>query len=989
MSGADPIKLRSIVRHGKQRNNGATSKDNADWNYQSLRPEGRISENVGGRIPGLEGEGGAAGFFDGLWKFILLAMVVIAIILGGVALGRQINFNDSNNVICTNLNCTNVTCPFACSNGTDGTCTEPCVNGTCTEPCVNGTDGDPASVAIGNVTTLPPGSSASVVNSGTSSSAIFDFYLPQGEDGEDGVDGSCTEPCINGTKGDTGTAAVGTVTTVPPGTPASVTNVGNSTDAVLDFEIPQGEKGDNGTCTDPCVNGTSSTVAVGNVVTVSPGTPATVTNVGTPENAVFDFEIPQGEKGDNGSCTDTCTNGTSATLAVGTVTTVAPGDPATVTNVGTSLDGIFDFEIPQGEPGDDGTCTEPCINGTDGTSSSVAVGTVNTVPPGDPAVVTNVGTPDNAIFDFDIPRGEPGENGTCTEPCVNGTSSTVAVGNVVTVAPGDPATVTNVGTGFDAIFDFEIPQGQPGENGTCTEPCVNGTDGSSATVAVGTVTTTAPGSFAAVTNVGTSLNAIFDFDIPRGDPGENGTCIDPCVNGTDATVAVGAVTTLSAGSSATVTNSGTSLNAVFDFGIPRGNPGADGANATEGNYSYVAMVDSVYGDDSTGLVASLSTQIPRAFKTISAALTAAGVIATSTSPTVVYVNPGLYDGELTVPSWVILRGISKDAVRIQKLGITGVSSVLVTMSDFSEIKEVTLVMTSSVHVAPPDYIEALDLTGCTVTVSNVLVSVDNSGASSGGTSNIYGIILKGNGCTTGPSVINIESTTVNVLSAGFGEKRGIFMTMTGASSATLRVTKSNIICDNPNGSPTGDDYVGVDANGSNGNATIIASFSRLSGYTADIGITNNVSDSIYLYSTQLAHGTLKGSNAYPMVSQNTPVPIIWGDPGTLPATTGYMRFGTGTTSATNEAALDVVYPFVATTLAVRCITAPSSSESVDFILRKNGVDTALTVLLQQTVLFVKNDWKGITYNTGDTISMKLVPSGATTAADCVVSIVTY
>ena len=43
--------------------------------------------------------------------------------------------------------------------------------------------------------------------------------------------------------------------------------------------------------------------------------------------------------------------GAAATIAVGTVTTVNPGDPATVTNVGTSGAAIFDFEIPEGATG--------------------------------------------------------------------------------------------------------------------------------------------------------------------------------------------------------------------------------------------------------------------------------------------------------------------------------------------------------------------------------------------------------------------------------------------------------------------------------------------------------------------------------------------------------------------------------------------------------------------------------------------------------------
>lgn len=54
---------------------------------------------------------------------------------------------------------------------------------------------------------------------------------------------------VQGAKGDTGlaaTVAVGSTTTVAPGSPASVTNSGTVNAAILDFAIPQGEKGDKG-----------------------------------------------------------------------------------------------------------------------------------------------------------------------------------------------------------------------------------------------------------------------------------------------------------------------------------------------------------------------------------------------------------------------------------------------------------------------------------------------------------------------------------------------------------------------------------------------------------------------------------------------------------------------------------------------------------------------------------------------------------------------
>jgi hypothetical protein len=96
---------------------------------------------------------------------------------------------------------------------------------------------------------------------------------------------------------------------------------------------------------------------------------------------------------------------------------------------------------------------------------------------------------------------------------------------------------------------------------TVTLAGATGATGPAATIAVGTVTTLAAGSAATVSNSGTSGAAVFDFGLPQGATGPSGT------------VAVGTTTTGAAGSSASVTNSGTSTAAVLDFTIPRGDTG--------------------------------------------------------------------------------------------------------------------------------------------------------------------------------------------------------------------------------------------------------------------------------------------------------------------------------------------------------------------------------------------------------------------------------
>ena len=139
-----------------------------------------------------------------------------------------------------------------------------------------------------------------------------------------------------------------------------------------------------------------------------------------------------------------------------------------------------------------------------------------------------------------------------------GAAGQVSVGTTSTLSAGSPATVSNSGTTYNAVLNFGIPQGIQGATGPTGPTGPTGSTGSAATIAVGTTTTLASGTPATVTNSGSSSAATFNFGIPQGIPG------------TAATIAVGTTTTTAPGTSATVTNSGTSGSAVFNFGIPKG-----------------------------------------------------------------------------------------------------------------------------------------------------------------------------------------------------------------------------------------------------------------------------------------------------------------------------------------------------------------------------------------------------------------------------------
>ena len=126
------------------------------------------------------------------------------------------------------------------------------------------------------------------------------------------------------------------------------------------------------------------------------------------------------------------------------------------------------------------------------------------------------------------------------------------------------------------------PPGAKGETGSVGATGAKGDTGTAATVSVGTVSTGNPGSSATVTNSGTTSAAVFNFAIPRGADGTTGATGATGAAGSAATVNVGTVTTGAAGSSASVTNAGTSNAAVFNFAIPKGDVGATGAVGSAG-----------------------------------------------------------------------------------------------------------------------------------------------------------------------------------------------------------------------------------------------------------------------------------------------------------------------------------------------------------------------------------------------------------------------
>jgi len=342
--------------------------------------------------------------------------------------------------------------------------------------------------------------------------------------------------------------------------------------------------------------GSAATIAAGTASTLAYGATPTVTNSGTSSAAIFDFGIPTGpqgppgQKGESGGFVirhkyDSFTSFQADTdpinnhgFGVGDLALI--GGDETAAEYGR----MYLYKgAGNGEPGTQNTAWQYLVDlsvagvqGPTGASASIQLASSHLVT-NDPAAatVTNSGTQQDAIFQFTIPRGPQGD------------TPTIAVGTVTKVAAANNATVTNSGTNTAVVLDFEIPAGNNGATGdrgdsiasaTLTTNAQNSSKldlvftlddlastqlnavqidkPTNATISVGTVSALTAGATPTVTNSGDSTTATFDFGIP-GSP----------------TVSAGTASALAAGATPTVTNSGTSTAAVFDFGIPTGPQG--------------------------------------------------------------------------------------------------------------------------------------------------------------------------------------------------------------------------------------------------------------------------------------------------------------------------------------------------------------------------------------------------------------------------------
>jgi hypothetical protein len=212
----------------------------------------------------------------------------------------------------------------------------------------------------------------------------------------------------------------------------------------------------------------------------------------------------------------------------------------------------------------------------------------------------------------------------------------------------------------------------------------------------------------------------------------------------------------------------------------------------------VLLVDQVYGDDGLASIGGLP------YQTVEAALFGTS----GTTGTTVWVMPGTYNltHGITLSDQIALRGLNTQTCTLQMLGVTG-NTTLLKMGENCRVEDLTLKLTSSEHHT----LTGIAFEGTSTQTSKLrtsVLTVDNSGANTSGSSNVYGVVCGGTGPLTEStfSFNSIKGSTINVKSNGSGSKRGILVN--GTNQVSTRDT--NIYVATPLDSASAGSYVGVE-----------------------------------------------------------------------------------------------------------------------------------------------------------------------------------
>jgi len=369
----------------------------------------------------------------------------------------------------------------------------------------------------------------------------------------------------------------------------------------------------------------------------------------------------------------------------------------------------------------------------------------------------------------------------------------------------------------------------------------------------------------------------------------------------------------------------------------------------------VCVVDAVNGNDATGMRGGLPF------------LTPAAALAAASAGDVVYVLPGTYNlaAGLVVPSGVCMTGLNHGACLFRMASVTS-DTTLLTMGESSVVENLSLTLTSAGHHALTGVLFP-GTTAATSSLEGCAVTVDNSGASDGGTSIVCGIHSTGNGSDS--MVDAVKDGNVTVHSAGLGAKRGVLVD-TAAATFSCRNVVTNVM---RFGGASGANYIGAEVNFAG--ATLTYRIGNINGPGADISQTLGT---LVIGLINMVNHTANGLGFSTVAN---PMQMDWGDNGAIASGVRYMYRGTATASGSVVPKTRLSQKACCVNLVVRANVGPGASRTDTWTIQVNGVDTTLTASLTggATSAVVTN--LSVTAQAGDDISLKMNCAASSTTSD--------
>ena len=407
----------------------------------------------------------------------------------------------------------------------------------------------------------------------------------------------------------------------------------------------------------------------------------------------------------------------------------------------------------------------------------------------------------------------------------------------------------------------------------------------------------------------------------------------------------------------------------------------------------VLRVDAVYGNNSTASVGG------------SPYLTVAAAIAAATSGKTIWVHPGTYtmSAGITLPAGIALRGQNIQTTTIQMIDVSA-NTTLLTMGENTRVEDLTLKLTSSGHYTLKGIVFG-GTTSVTAKLRTCVLTVDNSTASSGGSSVVTGVESSGTG-TLGSgsfSFNSLKGSTINVYSNGGGNKRGILV----SASNIISTRDLNIYVAQPTSTASIGSYVGVEtADAANLGSiqlrsTTIGTVQPTVGQSyvaSDIIQTNptNITDPTYLASPgiQVGPGTdlvTKTAGGKGFSTYLYPTTVYYGLRGDLKTGTsgGYLWPGTMVAAAggngfpdtgTPEAYYRIQQPAIISGLSCGLNGAPGTGHTLTILVSHTPVGGTITST-PFTVIFGATDTTksfynaSVSLNTGDRIHVQVSYTG--------------